>query len=72
MTDERVVKRHNMSVVQPSKNRCNSEKSRMSCKPACNWIRTVENHTEDNRWRDRPSLVRLMVDYRWADQDLDR
>ena len=64
--------RRSMSVVQPSKNRCNSEKSRMSCKPACNWIRRVENHTEDNRWRDRPSLVRSMVEFRWADQDLDR
>ena len=65
-------KRQNMSVVQPSENRCNSEKSRMSCKPTCTLTRTVENHIGDNRWRDRPSLVRLMIESRWVDQDLDR
>ena len=66
------MKRQNMSVIQPSENRCNSEKSRMSCKPTCTLIHTVENHIGDNRWRDLPSLVRLMIESRWVDQDLVR
>ena len=44
----------------------------MSCKPTCTLTRTVENHIGDNRWRDRPSLVRLRIESRWVDQDLDR
>ena len=66
------MKHQNMSVIQPSENRCNSEKSRMSCKPTCTLIHTVENHIGDNRWRDLPSLIRLMIESRWADQDLVR